>query len=481
MQLDLLPTSVITRNPSESMRILINHELLIIKKLLKKLPHNRTSLGKVYLKSRQQLYLLDLIAKNLNSNGKAVHLLEAGELKQKILPLAAYLINFSPRIGSEEHKSFIRSNPALLYTLWQKTSLDPRPEQTYTEEDALPARRSEHRSEMKHESNVRNKLVHPQPQSQKHSPVRKKPPLKKKPNQKQYPSFFWGISALALIILFMSYFTFAALKTTAATLAPAFSLNSQDYAATDPQSGQEQYLPLEGETVAGLYLTEPNVNFNNKLVLTLDDIALNDNIDPILLTLSTYGIKAVFFVEASRLVDENNTPYRTSQELLHKIIFYGHTIGNHSFGHPNYNMILKPARVADNLAMAEAVIDDVLGFHYNIRYVRPPYGNRGVNNIVDQIVKQRNQLLILWQIDSYDWKMNLGYSDNRHLSSQQVISKTLSKIKSSTGGVILLHGFQYINSVLEPLIEQARKLRNKQGGFTFVPMEELLALKYNQE
>ncbi len=446
MQLDVIPKPAIMRNPSERMSMLINHELLIIKKLLKNLPHNRTSFKHVYLKNRQQLYLLDLIAKESGHNGKAVHLLKASELKQKILPLAAYLINFSPRINLEEHKNFIRSNPVLLYTLWQKTD-----------------------------------SVHVQPTRRVHPAADKKLLPKKKPRKKQYIPLFWGISALVLIIFFMSYFTFAAVKTTAYN----FTQDNPDQLSQplkiSNNPGYKAYIPLAGETAAGLYLTEPKINFSNKLALTLDDLELNDTIDSILLTLSKYGIKAVFFIEAGRLVDGNNKPYRKSQELLHKIIFYGHTIGNHSFGHPNYNMILKPARVAENLARAEAVIDEVLGFHYEIQYVRPPYGNRGIGNVVDEIVKQKNQLLILWQIDSYDWKMNLGYSDNRHLSSQQVITKTLSKIKKSTGGVILLHGFQYINSVLEPLIAEALKLKNAQGGYVFVPLEELLAIKYNKE
>jgi peptidoglycan/xylan/chitin deacetylase (PgdA/CDA1 family) len=486
MQLEILPKPLLMRNLNERMCILINHELMIIKKLLKYLPHNRTSLKHVYLKNRQQLYLLDLIAKNLGTNGKAAYLPTDRELKQKILPLAAYLLHFSPRINLEEHKNFIRSNPVLLYTLWQKMSRTPPQEDLTEQRRAVPSPHPEGNSETESSSECKAKfivkpaLIHTQRKTHLPHKAHKKLLPKNKRRKKPSLSLFWGIVSLVFIILFMSYFTFAAVKATASHLTPALLLEQPNHTAAGTPSEQKHYIPLAGETVAGLYLTEADINFQNKLVLTIDDIELNDNIDSILYTLAKYGIKAVFFIETSRLIDRNNRPYRQSQEFLHKILFYGHTIGNHSFGHPNYNKILNPKNIARNVKKTEEVIEAVLGFKYNLVYVRPPYGNRGPNNCLDAILKQNNQLLILWQIDSYDWKMNLGYDDNRHLSSQQVINKTLSKIKNSRGGVILLHGSHHINSVLEPLITKTLTLSNDRGGYTFVPLEELLALKYHQ-
>ncbi|MEJ2664005.1 MAG: polysaccharide deacetylase family protein, partial [Spirochaetia bacterium] len=336
------------------------------------------------------------------------------EINRRVLPLAAYLIAYSPRIRTPQDKEFIRTHPGLLYKLWYATPLHAMPDTKHS--DAAVDRS------------------------------------------------------------FISYFLFAGVSVTGSSL----SSGPAEHGIDDENTTTPNYVPLTGEITAGLYLREPKTDFKNRLALTLDDIELNRNIDNILRILQKYDIQAVFFIETSRLVDSSGRPYPSSREFLQKILFYGHILGNHSFGHPNFAM-LKPAAIKTNLKKAGSVIDEVLGFHYNISFIRPPYGNRGRDRIVDKIIKQSGRLLILWQIDSADWKMNLGYSDPRHLSAKQVIQRTVSRIKRSTGGVILLHGFQHINLVLEPIIKKALALKNSRGGFSFVPLEQLLDIKYHRE
>jgi peptidoglycan/xylan/chitin deacetylase (PgdA/CDA1 family) len=441
--------------------VLIGHEILIIKKLLHYLLTIKPGGRPVVQIAPRQRYVLELIGKRLaGGTFGAPGSSEASddqepvreELKYRVLPLAAYLITYSPRIRSPEDKEFIRTHPGLLYKLWHKTpplsafqvavpaaAETPAPARAAVPETAAPA------------------------------------VARGTPHNTLFTSFFRAFAVLLLVVFFVSYFMFAGVRINESVLSPERYTLPETGAAADEGTS---YTPHAGEITAGLYFREPGTDFQNRLTLTLDDIELNSNIDAILRTLRKYNIQAVFFIETGMLTDSGGRPYPRSREFLQKILLNGHTLGNHSYGHPNFAAMPRASSISANLTKAEEIIDEILGFHYNILYIRPPYGSRGRTRIVDKIVKQRNQLLILWEIDSQDWQMNLGYSDSRHLSARQVIDKTLYRIKHGTGGVILLHGFQHINLVLEPIIKRTLEFKNTRGGFRFVPIEELLEIKY---
>jgi peptidoglycan/xylan/chitin deacetylase (PgdA/CDA1 family) len=483
--------------------VLIGHEILIIKKLLHYLLTIKPGGRPVVQIAPRQRYVLELIGKRLAGGSfGAPGSSEAfddqepvrEELKYRVLPLAAYLITYSPRIRSPEDKEFIRTHPGLLYKLWHKTPplsafqvavpaaaetpapargpgaeiTPPVPAGVYT---YGPGQAGPHGSARETAADI------PMP-----APARAAVPetaapavTRGTPHNTLFTSFFRAFAVLLLVVFFVSYFMFAGVRINESVLSPERYALPETGAAADEGTS---YTPHAGEITAGLYFREPGTDFQNRLTLTLDDIELNSNIDAILRTLRKYNIQAVFFIETGMLTDSGGRPYPRSREFLQKILLNGHTLGNHSYGHPNFAAMPRASSISANLTKAEEIIDEILGFHYDILYIRPPYGSRGRTRIVDKIVKQRNQLLILWEIDSQDWQMNLGYSDSRHLSARQVIDKTLYRIKHGTGGVILLHGFQHINLVLEPIIKRTLEFKNTRGGFRFVPIEELLEIKY---
>jgi len=482
--------------------VLLGHEILIIKKLLYYLLTTKPDGRPVIQIAPRQRYILELIGERLAGDtsdparasevsgisdaddntgtrgASACPIPGRKELKYRVLPLAAYLINYSPRIRSPEDKEFVRTHPELLYKVWHKTpSLEAFQFLTPSAAEVGPPG-----------SQAGAVITPPVPAC---GPVSGPPAAGSVPPETEIPaaaqapprntpqaSFFRAFSVLLLVIFFVSYFMFAGVRINESALTPERFTRP---ATETPGFNGPSYTPRAGEITAGLYFREPDTDFQNKLTLTLDDIELNLNIDTILRTLQKYNIQAVFFIETSMLTDSGGRPYPCSREFLQKILLNGHTLGNHSYGHPNFAAMPRASSIVANLTKAEEIIDEILGFHYNIRYIRPPYGSRGKTRIVDKIVKQRNQLLILWEIDSQDWQMNLGYSDSRHLSARQVIDKTLYRIKHGTGGVILLHGFQHINSVLEPIIKRTLEFKNARGGFRFVPLEELLDIKYRKK
>jgi hypothetical protein len=127
MHIDLFADPKLLQNPTEKIIVLLGHEMIIIKKLLHNLNKNQGIPDLKLHLDNKQLEILKLIASRLGHNGRTIDMLNAAELKQKILPLAAYLLTFSPRISTEQDKNFIRRNPKLLYFLWQKIPQDGSP------------------------------------------------------------------------------------------------------------------------------------------------------------------------------------------------------------------------------------------------------------------------------------------------------------------------------------------------------------------
>lgn len=184
-----------------------------------------------------------------------------------------------------------------------------------------------------------------------------------------------------------------------------------------------------------------------KLVaLTFDD-GPNDVVTPqILKILEKYDIKATFFMLAKSA--------EKYPEIAKLVAEQGHEIANHTISHPNLNEV-KKGRIKKEILQAQAKIEEITGEKPTL--FRPPYGE--YNKTVLQTAKKSEQKVIMWSVDTYDWRLK-----NR--------KKIVKEIKKQTvpGSIILMHDVhQTTADSLEAIIKQLQK-----SGYEFVTVSELL-------
>lgn len=106
--------------------------------------------------------------------------------------------------------------------------------------------------------------------------------------------------------------------------------------------------------------------------------------------LADYGIPATFF-----LLGKNAAYF---PEIVHRMVAEGHEVGNHTWSHPNLKRMS-----TDSQARQIRETDTVLrSFGASPVYMRPPYGAFDERTV--KIAEDMGLSVILWSMDSYDWK-----------------------------------------------------------------------------
>ncbi|MBD5607625.1 MAG: polysaccharide deacetylase family protein, partial [Desulfovibrio sp.] len=106
--------------------------------------------------------------------------------------------------------------------------------------------------------------------------------------------------------------------------------------------------------------------------------------------LASYGIKATFF-----LLGRSADYY---PEITRRIVREGHEVGNHSWSHPNLKRLSTDAQ-AWQIERTDEILRDLGAAPL---YMRPPYG--AFDERTEKIAEKLGVSLILWSMDSYDWK-----------------------------------------------------------------------------
>lgn len=149
------------------------------------------------------------------------------------------------------------------------------------------------------------------------------------------------------------------------------------------------------------------------IALTFDDGPHTSNTPKILSLLKKYNAHATFFVVGNRVA--------SGADLLKKELEIGCEIANHSWNHANLSKMKTIKQVDQNLNKTKRLVKKLTG--YDIRLTRPPYGA-----ISKLMRKKLNQPMILWSVDTLDWK-----SRNAKAVFKQV------KKQVSDGAIILVH------------------------------------------
>lgn len=160
-------------------------------------------------------------------------------------------------------------------------------------------------------------------------------------------------------------------------------------------------------------ISEPAPKPRSKAVaLTFDDGPSTANTMTILSLLEKYNAHATFFVVGNRVA--------AGADILKKELSIGCEIGNHSWDHANYSL-MKMKAINKNLEKTHKLVKKITGT--DIKLVRPPYGA-----ISDVMRKKFKYPMILWSVDTLDWKTK---------NAKAVLKEVKKQV--CDGAIILVH------------------------------------------
>ena len=186
---------------------------------------------------------------------------------------------------------------------------------------------------------------------------------------------------------------------------------------------------------------------NHKYIaLTFDDGPEVGSTERILDTLDKYDAKATFFM-LSRNVEQN-------PEIAKRVADEGHEIANHTITHADLNAV-NSDRIRQEMTDSLAKIEQTTGIKPTL--FRPPYGSK--NDLVESIAQETDQAVIMWSIDTYDWK---------HRNASTTFTTVKNYVRP--GSIILMHDIHQTTADALPQIMEY--LHNE--GYEFVTVSELL-------
>jgi peptidoglycan-N-acetylglucosamine deacetylase len=189
---------------------------------------------------------------------------------------------------------------------------------------------------------------------------------------------------------------------------------------------------------------------DHRIAITFDDGPLPGKTDRILEILSNRNVPATFFCIGKRV--------EKHPELAALINRSGHTIGNHSYSHPNTFGFLTAKTIAAELQACQQSIQIAAGI--SPKFFRPPYGI--TNPMIAKAAAADNYLTIGWSNRSFDTLFKDGES---------LLQRVTRNLKA--GDIILFHDYSDATiSILDRFIVCARE-----KGFEFVTVDALLNTK----
>ncbi len=191
-----------------------------------------------------------------------------------------------------------------------------------------------------------------------------------------------------------------------------------------------------------------------EIALTFDDGPDLQFTPKVLDVLKEYNIKATFFLVGFKM--------QRHPEVVRRIYEEGHSVGNHTFSHPDFNLLTKEEVFEKQIERCEAVFNELLLIQPTM--IRPPYGK-----IKDEQIKflgEKGYRIIDWSIDTYDW-------DEKQNSKEEIMERISSY--AHEGAIILMHsGGDNKENTIRALPEIIKDLREK--GYEIVTVPEMLKI-----
>ena len=186
------------------------------------------------------------------------------------------------------------------------------------------------------------------------------------------------------------------------------------------------------------------------LYLTFDAGYENGFTAQILDTLKAHNAPAVFFLVGNYLEKE--------PELVKRMVEEGHTVGNHTWSHPDMSAVSDKAAFQSELEQVEDKFQEITGQEMP-KYYRPPQGNYSEDNL--KLAKELGYKTVFWSLAYADW------DNNKQPSAEEAFSRLIPR--AHNGAVVLLHSTSKTNAaILDELLTRWEDM-----GYRFAPIEEL--------
>ncbi len=189
-----------------------------------------------------------------------------------------------------------------------------------------------------------------------------------------------------------------------------------------------------------------------KIALTFDDGPDAVYTPAVLDILKKYQVPATFF-----LIGKNVSRY---PEITSRIVSEGHTVGNHSWSHPDFRELSFSEILEQEILPTYRIIKKIAGQEHLL--LRPPYGAIADETI--ELLGQEDWKIINWSLDTFDWYENYN-------EPQTILDRVLDNIHPEA--IILMHsgGGNRDNTLKAlPLIIEALQAK----GYSFTTVNKLL-------
>lgn len=188
------------------------------------------------------------------------------------------------------------------------------------------------------------------------------------------------------------------------------------------------------------------------IYLTFDCGYENGCTEKILDVLKAHEAPAAFFVVGNYITSE--------PDLVRRMVQEGHTVGNHTWSHPDMSEISDQSAFAEQLQKVRDAYQACTGAEMPM-YYRPPQGVFSQENL--KMAQELGYKTVFWSLAYVDWKTD----------QQPEESAALEKLNSRIhpGAVVLLHNTSETNAaILDRLLTGW-----EQQGYRFGSLDQLFA------
>lgn len=186
------------------------------------------------------------------------------------------------------------------------------------------------------------------------------------------------------------------------------------------------------------------------LYLTFDAGFENGNTPAILDALKKHQVQATFFVVGTYI--------ESNPELVKRMAAEGHTVGNHTWHHPDMSQISTKSAFEKELKDVENAYKELTGEEMT-KFYRPPQGKYSETNL--QMAKELGYKTFFWSLAYVDW-----YEDNQP-THEEAFEKLTGRIHP--GAIVLLHSTSKTNAeILDELLTKWEEM-----GYTIKPLTDL--------
>ncbi len=187
------------------------------------------------------------------------------------------------------------------------------------------------------------------------------------------------------------------------------------------------------------------------IYLTFDCGYENGNTEAILEALKKHNAPATFFVVGHYV--------ESAPELVKRMVEEGHTVGNHTYHHPDMSAISDLSAFQKEVEDVANAFKEATGTEMAM-YYRPPQGKYSIENL--KMAQQLGYATFFWSLAHVDW-----ITDDQP-THEEALRKLTERIHP--GAVVLLHNTSKTNGeILDELLTKWEEM-----GYSFGTLEDLM-------